>query len=252
MSLSTQKEIIQAVYPGGLILPGGAVGWHRNALDVDIDNAAEIICEDGQWNAHLAADDLIQAVSAGAGDTTQTCYVRGIDTNGKVRIEAFALNGATAVDSAAKFRYVECAWLSAECAGEITIRRKTGPATILQITVGQLQSYTVHHFNGEYVSYLTGLFCGAGGTIADSVNVELRHYPDDADARDLGDGYIKVVEASINLTAGTNENTITNPPPIPFPQPLRISSHSYIAVYATGEAANNDVWAFLQGFDILE
>jgi hypothetical protein len=247
MSLSTQKEIFQAAYQHGP--PRGSVGWHRSAFDADVDNAAELICEDGGFTAHLAADDLIQAVSSAGGDTSQTCYVRGIDTNDKVRIEAFALNGATAVDSAAKFRYVESAWLSSECAGAITIRRKTGPANILSITIGQLQSYAVHHFNGELTTYLTGLFVGGGGTLADSVNLALRHYPDDADSRDLTDGFVKVVEPTIFFVAST---VVQNPPPIVFPQPIRIPSGSYIALYGTGEAANNDVWAFLQGFDIVE
>jgi len=250
MSLSTQKEIFQAVYPNGT--PRGAVGWHRGASDVDVDNAAELICENGGFTAHLAADDLIQAVSGAGGDTTQTCYVRGIDTNGKVRIEAFTLNGATAVDSAANFRYVESAWLSAECAGAITIRRKTGPANILSITIGQLQSYAVHHFNGEHTTYLTGLFSGAGGTMADSVNLDLRHYPDDADARDLGDGFVSIVQPSIYVDLTATAAVMSNPHPIIFPQPIRIASNSYIALYGTGEAANNDVWAFLQGFDVIE
>jgi len=250
MALSTQKEPYQAVYPAGT--PRGAVGWHRSAYDADVDASAEIICEDSAWNAHLAADDLIQAVSSAGGDTTQTLYVRGIDTDNNVRIESFTLNGATAVDSAANFRYVECGWLSAECAGTITVRRKTGPATIFTITIGQLQSYCVHHFNGEFTTYLTGLFSGAGGTMADSVLLDLRHYPDDADARDLTDGFLHIIQPTIYVDLTATSTAMANPGPIIFPQPIRIPSNSYIALYGTGEAANNDVWAFLQGFDVKE
>ena len=257
MALVSQKEPFQAVYPTGLVMPHGAVGWHRSAFDTDIDAALEQVCEDGGWVAHLAADDTIECVSAGAGDTTQTLYVRGIDTNNKVRIESFAIAGVAPVLSAVKFRYVECAWLDAECANNITVRRTTGPANILVITAGQLQSYCVHHFNGEFTSYITGLYMGAGGTMTDSVNLELRHYPDDLDSRDLGDGYLKLIEPTIHVFQGAVGSSVggarmANPPPFVFPQPIRIPAGSYITLYGIGEAANQDVWAFMQGFDVIE
>jgi len=251
MALVTQKEPFQAVYPTGLVLPYGAVGWHRSAYDADIDNALEQVCEDGGWVAHLAADDTIECVSAAAGDITQKLYVRGIDTNNKVRIESFALNGVGIVVSAARFRYVECAWLNLPCAGVVTVRRTTGPAIILNITIGQLQSYCVHHFNGEMTSYITGLYAGLGGTMADSVLTELRHYPDDLYSRALGTGYVKIVEPTLFYTNVANV-CCANPPAMVFPQPLRIGKGSYFTFYAVGEAANNDMWAFMQGFDAYE
>lgn len=251
MALSRQPEHCQAT--GLFAPPHGAFGWHRTFYHSDIDAAAEQMAKDGNWAAHLAADDLLQAVSSDAGDTTQTCYVRGIDTNDKVRIEAFTLNGTTAVDSAAKFRFVETAWVNAETAGNITVRRKTGPANICVITAGQLKAYIMHRFNGECATYLHGLWVGLGDNVTDSVLFELRWYPDDADSRDLGDGY-EVLASPVGLVATVAQSAVVpmNPPPLVFPQPLRLPPGGYLTLYATAAAANQQGWGVLQGYDVLE
>lgn len=231
----------------------GAIGWHRAAMDADVDNSAEIICEDGQWNAHLTANDNLEIVSADNADLTQYITIRGIDANGKVITEKNILTGTTQVVTTATFAYVECGWLDSECAGEVTVRKAADDAKIFDITAGQLQSYAVHHFNGQYVSYITQIAVGYGATVANgTVAFELRHYPAEADARDLGDGYAKIIEPCLIFDNTATQPRYGEPIIITFSLPIRIPKNSYVALYGTGSAANNDIWAFMQGFDVLE
>lgn len=245
MEAKLMQNGIEAVFFDNPTLRG-AIGWHHFAYNADIDNALELMAEDGQWNAHLAAEDTIQVVSANGADTTQTCTVYGIDTNGKRVKDTITLNGATAVDSSFRFRYVENAFLSAECAGEITVRRKTGPATILQITAGQMQSYIVHHFNGIKKSYLTYFLAQADDNTTDSVIFELRWYPDDAQISGLTVGYSVIAR----LTAAVIGGIVSQPMAFCPPQPIELPAGGYIAVYAIGAAANQTGNAIIQGFDI--
>ena len=253
------SELIQAVYPG-MMLPKGAVGWHRSAYHIDIDNAAELVKEDVTY-VQLAAQGTLKIDSSSSADTTQIVYVRGIDANDKQIIESKLLTGTTAVAvSATIWKYVETAWLSANCAGTIILTDSSN-TTILTITIGQLSAYIVQHFTGEYTSYLTSLAFGAGGTMYDSVNLDLRWYPDDQSSdADMDDGYISIVQPVIHYNVVTDTTatqsyayaTVQNPSPITFAQPIRLPPGGWLSLFGTGEAANNDVWAFMQGYDVLE
>ncbi len=248
MALSTSRELIEWVSS----VPKGSRGWIRNGYNADVDNSFELVGEGlTKWQD---ADDTIEVVSSDNGDklTGQIMYLRGIDTNDKVRIESFTLNGTTAVESAVAFRYVETAWLNKECAGTITIRQKTGPDNYFAITIGQLSANLVAHYNGEYTTYLTGCVCHLGDNCVDGVFFELRIYPDDADSRDVADGYIKFDMMGF-IYDGTNRMIGMNPPPLDFAGgAIRVPKGSFIAVYAKGAGTDNDAVAQLYGFDVLE
>ncbi len=252
------KELIAAVYPD--YHPNkGSFGWHRSAYHVDIDNAAELMKEDVTY-VQLAAAGTLKIDSSGA-DTTQTVFIRGIDNNDNQIIESKLLTGVTAVAvSTTVWKYVEAVWLDKNCVGTVIVTDSSN-TTIATITIGQLSAYVMQHFTGEYTGYLTGLCCGVGGTVADSINMDLRWYPDDQSAdADMTDGYISIVQPTIyySQTVDTTATqaygiaTVTNPPPIVFPQPVRLPPGGWLALFGTGEAANNDVWAFMQGYDVLE
>jgi len=247
------SELIQSVYPGGQ-LPKGAYGWHRSARHIDIDASAELMKEDVVF-VQLAAQGTLKVDSGGA--TTDTIYVRGIDANDKQIIESTALTGTTEKAlSTTQWKYVETAWLSANTASNVTVT-DSSDTVILTITAGQLSSYVMHHFTGEYTGYLTGLYCGAGALatpITDGgVNFDLRWYPDDQSSdADMGDGYISIVQPAVCVEIVTDKTFATAPPPIIFPQPIRLRPGGWLALFATGIAANNAVWAFMQGYDVLE
>ena len=251
-------EIISAVAPQ-IIIPRGAIGWHRQAYHVDIDNAAELMKEDVTFT-QLAAQGTLKIDSSGA-DTTQTVYIRGIDSNDNQIIESKLLTGTTEVAvSTTVWKYVETAWLDVNCVGTITIT-DSSDTTILTITIGQLSAYIVHHFTGQHTGYLTQLAIGAGGTMADSVNMDLRWYPDDQSSdADMTDGYISIVQPVIHYhvvvydgdTEASAYGTITNPPIMTFAQPIKLPPGGWLGLFGTGEAANNDVWAYMQGYDMAD
>lgn len=96
----------------------------------------------GNASNDSAINDIVQVVSSNAGDTTQTVTLIGT-TNGTttVVVQNVALNGTTAVDSAkSDWGSVLAVKLSASCAGTVTIRKKTGPATITTITTTNLSA----------------------------------------------------------------------------------------------------------------
>jgi hypothetical protein len=90
--------------------------------------------------ANQPSNDIVQVVSASAGDTTQTVTLIGTTTAvNTVVVETIALNGTTAVDSVkTDWGIILAVKLSASCAGTVTVRVKTGPATITTLTTGVL------------------------------------------------------------------------------------------------------------------
>lgn len=250
------KELIQAVYPGPMI-PKGAIGWHRNAYDADIDHGAAELVAENVVQVQLAVAGTLKIDSGSAADTTQTVYIRGIDNNDKQIIESKMLTGQTALAvSTTVWKYVECAWLDANCAGAVIVTDSSN-ATICTITIGQMSTYIMQHFTGEYTGYLTGLWCGPSANatpITDGgVNFDLRWYPDDQSSdADFTDGYISLAQPAISVELVTDLTFGMAPPPMIFPQPIRLPPGGWLALFAQSIAANNFVWAMMQGYDVLE
>lgn len=82
----------------------------------------------------------LYAVSTSAADTTQTIYVEGILTGGYRRTASVQLNGTTAVSLSSaitSFIEVEDVYVSAACAGTVTLLEDSGLGTELaRITIG--------------------------------------------------------------------------------------------------------------------
>lgn len=85
----------------------------------------------------IAATDKIEVVSANSGDTTQTCALTGRKADGTIVTETLSLNGTSAVATTNNYERLLKAELSATCAGIVTVRRQTGPATLRTIPVGE-------------------------------------------------------------------------------------------------------------------
>jgi len=110
--------------------------------EANVNSASTFVLVEKNNKAQLAATDTIQVVSSSASDITQSVFIEGVDSSGAYISETIALNaanGTTAVDSAsALWRAVHNVYLSATCAGNITIRRKTGATGIWVVSIGDL------------------------------------------------------------------------------------------------------------------
>ena len=220
------------------------VGWTVYANNDDIDTDAELMTELDTTYAQLAAEDTIEVVSASAGDITQTVTVYGINSAGKKASEEIALDttaGTTAVAGTVTWRYIDQVEVDAECAGAITVRRATGDTFITSIPIGQLDAQMAQHFNGEYITYITGWSARCTSTTG-TVLLELRLYLDDADCLDAGDGYKVLDTIQFNNVHGSDLGIMG--------QPIKCPAGSWIAVYATGGTANSDANVSLQGVDV--
>lgn len=223
-------------------------GFVIHAYDADIDQSAyELVTGLATTYAQLAAEDTFQAVSSDAADTSQTCYISYVNSSGKYVSEGIALNGATAVDSVGTGRYVDQNWVDIECAGTISVQRKTGPALINSIEIGQLRGDVAHHFNGQYNTYLqrwSAENVGGGNTII----FQLRWYPDDADCLDPTDGYHVLDRIALPAAVGSSAERVWSADPN---SGLRLPAGGWLAVYAIGGAADQSGSVSIVGFDDL-
>ena len=217
-----------------------AKGWSISGSDDDIGTSYELITELDTTYAQLAGEEAIEVLSASGSDTTQTVTVTGINSDGKVISEDFTLAGATVQTSSATFRYVDQATVDAECAGAITIRKKTGDTLVVSIPVGSLEATVIQHFNGEKNSYITG-WRGSVTSTTGTIILQLREYPDDEDCLDSGDGF-RVLDEIVFTNVLNTQNR-------PFPQPIRCPAGGWIAVFADGGTDNADASVTIQGYD---
>lgn len=133
----------------------------------------------------LAAADTIELVSANNADNSQFATVVGVTTSNLLASTRVKLNGTTAVE-VEDLSYVEQVFLDAPCAGIITIRRKTGPATVTTIAAGELRTTALHLYcigrEGPQrpIVYEWGVSLDS---VADDVHVQLRYYPSLASSR---------------------------------------------------------------------
>jgi len=175
----------------------------------------------------LAADDTIELISSAAGDTTQKATLVGISTSNTLLVtSAVKLNGTTAVDVTG-YRYIENVFLDSPCAGTVTIRRETGPATIATITIGQLSTSVVHMFCYQSTEAVRGRIYGWGARIrgAAHINAQLFYFPDVTKARGLATGMLILGDIVTNALDPGHE--------IIFPAvPTLETTGGYIAVVA--------------------
>jgi hypothetical protein len=217
------------------------MGWTVSVKDIDIDTTPELVTELATTYAQLAAEDQLEVLSSNAADIGQVVTVTGINNKGKKVSDTFSLLGATASDSTLTFRYVDQASVDSECAGVITVRRKTGDTFITSIPVGLLDAGMVQHFNGEDDSYVTGW--GVSRLTADEVvSFDLRFYPDDADSLDATDGMTTKDSLFLEPENGTAKTT--------FDQPIRLKAGGWLAVYGVADSANSDARVTISGYDV--
>jgi hypothetical protein len=67
----------------------------------------------------------VQAVSTGAGDTTQTLTITGTGIYGSPIVETIALNGVTVVNGKKAFKTITKIAVSALCAGNVSVGNST-------------------------------------------------------------------------------------------------------------------------------
>lgn len=181
---------------------GGNQYRYRDIFVKATGTAAAVIMQGpgiGTALVQMASNGTIEAVSAEAADTTQWLTLVGINTQDQKVTESFKLNGATAVEATSPitFKYFEYAFLSAKCAGIVTIRMKTGPTTIITISAGHICTPVAHFFahNGEGpVMGRIHLAKAYATTNTAAATLDLRVYPTAAAARDLTLGYVRKEE----------------------------------------------------------
>ena len=231
----------EAVYLGNMA--HGAMGFHIHAANDTIGQAWEIQARSmATAYAQLAAADTIEIVSASGDDTTQKVTVFGVNSAGNRVYETGTLNGATAVDLATTFSYIENAYADKECAGIVTVRRNTGATFIMEVPVGELNSQVCQHFNGQYRAAVT-MFGANLEDLDQDCLVQLRWYPDDADCLDSGDGYEVLDRIPLYVTEGPN------PTPHIYPQPIILPAGGWLSAWVYGQAASANASVTIQGYN---
>ncbi len=230
----------------------GVEGWHLHALANDVDAGTEIVAHDMASSfAQLASEEAIEVVSGAGGDITQKLTIYGIDNAGNQNSEVISINGAAVVESSITWRYIENARLDVECAGLITIRKKTGDTFIMEIGIGDMHTQIVQHFSGEKTSYIS--YFDAGAALASGqLEFQLRWYPDDADCLGPTDGFIVLDRLYVLFKDGATELGVVNQPGGEYPLPIKCPPGGYIAVFVTDidQVNNQQGWATVQGFDL--
>ncbi len=224
-----------------------ADGWTAYTTNDDVDSSAAELVARGTGITQLAAEDEIEVVTTYA--NTPSTVVWGIDNRGRKRTETITSAGDGLADtSSTVFRYIEGASITPGATASVTIRRESDDATILTIPIGSTRSQVAHHFNGEYVSYVTGLSVH-GGTATNnttaatqSVTAHIRWYADDADSLDATDDFETV--ASVFYDGSIHPNSEA-----PIIQPIRLKAGGWIAVYALGAEDNQKITVSLEGYD---
>lgn len=220
--------------------PSEVIGWNVFVYDDDVDDAFELITELDTTYAQLAAEDVLEIVSASATDITQSITIDGIDDAGNQITETLSVSGTDAITSSLTFRYVDQATLDTECGGIVTVRRDTGDTFITSIPVGELGAAMAQHFNGEKDTYLTYWKASVTSTTG-SIIYQLRWYPDDADCLDPDDGYYIIDAITLTNAISSDANE--------FAQPVKLPRGGWLAVYGIGGAVDSTGTVTLQGYD---
>jgi len=220
-------------------------GWVINATDADVDNVAELVTGLSTTYRQLTIPDTIEILSSSTADTTQTVTVSGVDDDDGAFVTVdFTVDGTTAVDSTIVFRYVNQVWVDIECAGTITVRQADDNGFLNSITIGSLRADVAQHFNGDKYSYIERWW--ASKNTLNSVSLELRWYPDDADSLDAADGFLlldRIYLAGTLYQADPHDFT-------GYPGGgIRCIAGGWMSVYATGSTANQEVSVTIFGFD---
>jgi len=87
----------------------------------------------------VASPDTIQVLSSSSSDTTQQITVVGRAASGATVQQTVQLNGTNVVNltSLGTVERIQKATLNANCVGDVTVRRSTGPTTIGVIPAGE-------------------------------------------------------------------------------------------------------------------
>lgn len=138
LGLAVADDAIVVGHP----LKAGYQGRVVEFIDASSSGATILAATAGGNAANQPANDIVQIVSSNAGDTTQTVTLIGTTTGTNTIVtQNVAANGTTAVDSAkSDWGVVVAVKVSAAFVGTLTIRKKTGPATIITLAPGVLQA----------------------------------------------------------------------------------------------------------------
>lgn len=135
----------------GAITPGQRVkcanlGYVGPEVDATLAGTVLLAATAGLGFANQPLGDQYELVSSNAGDTTQTvtAYYTRTGQGNTLFSATSTMNGTTAVASVATdVQRVLGFTISAALAGTLTLRKKTGPATIITATAGQLSKGVV-------------------------------------------------------------------------------------------------------------
>lgn len=102
---------------------------------IDVDHRPEF--------TQLAATDTLEVLSSSAGDTTQSITITGRNAAGAIISDTKTLNGTTVVAITGSFERVHSAVLSADTAGNVTVRRSSAGPTVGVIPAGERGFYAL-------------------------------------------------------------------------------------------------------------
>ena len=239
-------------WPKGHIV-GQAEQVLQCAYDASVEGGSyEIIHEDDSY-AQLAADDTIQVDSSDAADIGMIATIVGIDTNGDRLSEQITTNGTTAVDSANTWRYVENFWIDSECAGTLTLQRKTGPAAIQAIPTGYLKAQTIQIFTGEGRFYLQGVDARLQAVTArDDIDFEVRWYPNVLACRAAANySYHRLGHLTVQYDATATQAMVSPVDVWRPPTPIQLPPRGWLAVFGKHATDNGDAIVNLYGFHVM-
>ena len=227
----------------------GIEGWSVCVKDVDIDNSAELVTALPTTYAQLAAEDEIELVSSVTTDTVTAVDIYGVNSSGdrvSENLQCDSSDSSTVATSSTTWRYIDQVIATGEAAGTLTIQRQTGDTFITSIQLNQtLDAGMAQHVNGEKYSYVTSWSAGVPAS-TDSVEFQLRWYPDDADCLDASDGFVilDLLDIGGRSSSDAPKNVVKT-----YDAPIRLRPGGWLAVYASADTVNSVGYTRLTGFD---
>lgn len=242
-SWGTEKHFLP--YGGGST-PDNPWPFSKTVCDGDIDNAWEQLSEFAGFT-QLAANNTVSVVVRSTGTDTLSVILEGV-LAADSKIDTVLLEnvapGVTAA-STQQFKYFDSAVLTEEATGAspfLVWATGSSPRAALldSIPAGRLDYPVQIRFSGgDHELYIEEVEFSVPSASTYVVDFQLRCYLDDAQARDLTDGYFVAARARVDASKG----------PASVTKQVRVSlpPGSFYAVWALGASTNQEGCATVIG-----
>jgi len=215
-------------------------GWTVSVKDETIGVTPGLITQVANYK-QISTPDSIELLSSSASDITQTITIEGINNkNGKRIIEKMSLTGTDVASSDTVFRFIDQVSSDDVALGLITLRVQDDNVFITSIPRGSVEAGMVQHYSGDKNTYITG-WKAVKASSNDTLSFDLRFYLDETASSADTLGVATRDSLFIEEEEGSDESY--------FPQPIKLGTNGWIAVYGQGSTAAMTGTVTLFGYD---